>query len=270
MSPSVMWQKLVAWETSSSVPFLGSQSHRELIVGSSLHPLLPILLHHCGPGSGLIVSPRLVQQSPASLHSPCCQTFLPKLRFSHTRFMLGHKTQPCLASPPGLVSIVLVSLCSQASAPGAGSRGQEPLQQDCPPQEGGKQGAAGAQFLLPKALSLWGAMSAGGEQRPAVTVTTTVTNHVITISCRVEMWSPRRRLSRPLTYLSSRLSIPHTPCSSHCSPLPPLGEGRHFSHLLSCCIVPFSQPAVPCGQFLFVTHLSLKCHLPFRVFVYIS
>lgn len=116
MSPSVMWQKLVAWETSSSVPFLGSQSHRELIVGSSLHPLLPILLHHCGPGSGLIVSPRLVQQSPASLHSPCCQTFLPKLRFSHTRFMLGHKTQPCLASPPGLVSIVLVSLCSQTTA----------------------------------------------------------------------------------------------------------------------------------------------------------
>ncbi|ELR49190.1 Rab3 GTPase-activating protein non-catalytic subunit [Bos mutus] len=69
-------------------------------------------------------------------------------------------------------------------APGAGSRGQEPLQEDCPPQEGEKQGAAGAQFLLPKALSLWGAMSAGGEQRPAVTVTTTVTNHVITISCR--------------------------------------------------------------------------------------
>lgn len=116
MSPSVMWQKLVAWETSSSVPFLRPQSHRELVIGSSLHPLLPILLHHCGPGSGLIVSPGLVQQSPASLHSPCCQTFLPKLRFSHTRFMLGHKTQPCLASPPGLVSIVLVSLCSQTTA----------------------------------------------------------------------------------------------------------------------------------------------------------
>lgn len=129
------------------------------------------------------------------LCNPCCQTFLPKLRFSHTRFMLGHKTQPCLASPPGLVSIVVVSLCAARPlletprAPGAGSRGQEPLQEDCPPQEGGKQGAARAQFLLPKAPSVWGAVSPGGEQRPAVTVTTTVTNHVITISCHVETWS---------------------------------------------------------------------------------
>lgn len=190
MPPSVMWQKLVAWETSSSVHFLRSQSHRELVpVDSSSHPLSPILLCHCGPGSGLIVSPGLVQQPPASLYA------VPAARFSHTRFMPGHKTQPCLVSPPGLVSIVVVSLCAArplletTRAPGAGSRGQEPLQEDCPPQEGGKQGAARAQFLLPKVPSVWGAVSPGGEQRPAVTVTTTVINHVITISCRVETWS---------------------------------------------------------------------------------
>ena len=102
-------------------------------------------------------------------------------------------------------------------------------------------------------------MSAGGEQRPAVTVKTTVTNHVITVSCRVEMWSPRRRLPRPLTYLSSRLSIPHTPCSSHCSPLPPLGEGRRFPHLLSCVLFHFhSQLFHTVSSCLLLTyHLSV-------------
>lgn len=165
-SPSVIWQKLVAWETSSSVPFLRSQSHCELVrqfflTSPLVHPspsLWPRLRPHRLPWAG----PAASSFPPCS---PCCQTFLPKLRFSRVRFMPGHKTQPWLASPPGLVSRVVVSLCSLTTAgdpsgswgweqrTGAPAGGQ-------PWKKGESRALPRAQVLLPKAPPVWGAVSA--------------------------------------------------------------------------------------------------------------
>ena len=265
----MIWQKLVAWKTSSSVPFLGSQSHCELVhrfflTPPLVHPspsLWPRLRPRCLPWAG----PAASSFPPCS---PCCQTFLPKLRFSRVRFMLGHKTaltgfstRACVQS--GGLSVQPDHCWRPLGLLVLRAEDGSPCRRTAPWKKGESRALPRAQFLLPKAPPVLGAVS-------AITVTTTITSHVVTISCHMETWSRRRRLPRPLTYLSSPLSIPHPPCYSHCSPPPPLGEGRHFSHLLSYCIVPFSQPALPHGRFLFVTHLSLKCHFPFKVFVYIS
>lgn len=126
------------------------------------------------------------------------------------------------------------------------------------PGRRGNRALLRAQFLLPKAPSIWAAASESG--RPGIVLIFPATGK----------HGARGRLPHPIIYLFCRPFLSYLV-------LWPLFTTPHPSEkadilIISCrvCIVPFSQATILYGQLLFVIHLLLNCHLRFKVFVYIS